>query len=233
MSFTGLRAVGGVAQHPRMLRAPLLFPLALLLACGPKGSGGTTPPTEGQATTPTAAPVAALDAEIVKTATEAANVKKMKIRVDAGGGIVKQSLYHDKADALPAAVLELAKTRFPNATILHYETELYADRGRVYEVEVDDAGKACEVAATPEGGEVYVECHVDPASLAAELKATIEKVAPGGKILEAETKKGPDIDEVTVEVETGSRELYVRMRSDGTLVQVLRRIPAIIEIPVQ
>jgi hypothetical protein len=219
-----------VVEHRGMSRAPLLFPLALLLACGPKGTGGTTPPTDAATPAP-AAPTAALDGEIVKTATVAANVQKIKIRVDAEGGIVKQSLYHDKADALPAKVLELAKTRFPSGTIRDYETELYADRGRVYEVEVEDAGKSCEVAATPEGTEVYTECEVDPASLAAELKAAIEKAAPGGKILEAETKKGPDVDEVTVEVEVDGRELYLRMRPDGTLIQKLRRIPAIVEIP--
>lgn len=212
-----------------MLRAPLLVPLALLLACGPKGSEGTTPPTDGAAA-PVAA-TAALDAEIVETATNATTVHKMKIRVAADGSIVKQSVYHDKADALPPAVLELAKTRFPNATIRHYETELYADRGRVYEVEVDDAGKHCEVAATPAGAEVYVECEVDPGTLSAAVMATIEKVAPGGKILEAETKQGPDLDELTVEVEIGGRELYVRVRPDGSLIQVLRRIPAVIELP--
>jgi hypothetical protein len=212
--------------------ALLLVPLASLLACGPKGSGGegTTPP--GGTTTPPPTPAAAaLDAEIVKTAIVATKVEKMKVRVDAEGGIVKQSLYHDKADALPTAVTELAKTKFPGATVRHYETELYADRGRIYEVEVDHEGKQCEVAATPAGEEVYVECHIDPASLSAELKATVDRVAPGGKLLEAETKKGKDIDEVTVEVESNGRELYVRMKPDGTLIQTLLRIPAVIEVP--
>lgn len=212
-----------------MLRAPLLLSLAVLFACGPKGSGGTTPPTDG-AVTP-ATPTAALDREIVETAITAANVQKVKIRVDASGGIVKQSLYHDQQSAIPAKVLELAKTKFPSGTIRHYETELYADRGRIYEVEVDDGGKHCEVAATPEGAEVYVECEVDPATLSAEAKATIEKVAPGGKVVEAETKKGPELDEITVEVEVGGGELYLRLRSDGSLVQALRRIPAVVEVP--
>jgi hypothetical protein len=223
-----------VVEHRDMSRALSSLPLALLLACGPKGSGGTTPPTETAPPThaaPAAAPAAALDAEIIRTASTAAEVRKMKVRVDADGNIVKQSLYHGQADALPAKVHELAKTRFPNGKVVYFETELYADRGRVYEVEVDDAGKPCEVAATPEGVEIYVECEVDPASLAAELKASIEKLAPGGKLLEAETKKGPDIDEVTVEVEAGGRELYVRMKPDGTIIQTLRRIPAIIEVP--
>jgi hypothetical protein len=221
-----------VVEHRGMSRASLPFALALLLACGPKGAGTTTPQAGGAGTSaPASAPAAALDAEIVKTAITATTVEKLKIRVDADGGIVKQSVYHDKADALPAPVLELAKTRFPNATVRHYETELYADRGRVYEVEVDDGGKACEVAATPEGAEVYVECEVDPGTLSAEVKAGVEKAAPGGKILEAETKKGPGIDEITVEVEVGGRELYVRLRSDGSLVQVLRRLPAVVEVP--
>lgn len=222
-----------------MLRAPLLLPLAVLLACGPRGSEGTRPPSDGAASDGAAsdgaaapgAATAALDAEIVETATNATTVHKLKIRVAADGSIVKQSVYPDKADALPPAVLELAKTRFPNGTIRHYETELYADRGRVYEVEVDDAGKHCEVAATPAGAEVYVECEVDPGTLSAAVVATIEKVAPGGKILEAESKQGPDLDELTVEVEVGGRELYLRVRPDGSLIQVLRRVPAVIELP--
>lgn len=208
----------------------LLFPLALALACTPKGSAGTTPPTE-PAVAPAGGASEALDAEIVQTAITADNVHKMKIRVDANGGLVKQSVYHDEASALPAAVLELAKARFPGAPIRHYESELYADRGRVYEVAVDDGGKHCEVAVTAEGVEVYVECEVDPATLTAEVMAAIEKLAPGGKLLEAESKKGPGIDELTVEVEHGGRELYLRLRPDGTLIQTLRRVPAIIEVP--
>lgn len=213
-----------------MSRALLVLPLALLLACGPKGSG-TTVPTD-TAPTINAAPAAVLDGEIVHTAISAADVQKVKIRVDADGGIVKQSLYHGEASALPTKVLELAKTRFPGSTVRHYETELYADRGRVYEVEVDDGGKLCEVAATPEGALVYVECELDPTTLSAELKAAVEREAPGGKVLEAETKQGSDIDEVTVEVEVDGRELYLRLEPDGTLVQKLRRIPAIVEVPI-
>ena len=216
-------------------RASLSLPVALLLACTTSAATteGTTPPTSASAaaTADPAAPAAALDAEIVKTASTAPNVEKIKIRLDAQGGVVKQALYHDQADVIPAAVLELAKTRFPKATITGYETELYADRGRVYEVRLDDGGTECEVAASPEAVELYTECQVDPASLSAAVMATVEQAAPGGKILEAETKKGPELDELTVEVEQGGRELYVRMRPDGSLIQVLRRVPAIVEIP--
>lgn len=218
-----------------MLRACLLPSLALLLACTTSGaaSEGTTPPASASSATTAsgATPAAALDVELVETATTAPKVEKMRIRVDAQGTVVKQALYHDQASVIPAAVMELAKTRFPKATVIGYETERYADRGRVYEVRVDDGGTECEVAASPEGVELYTECHVDPASLDAAVMATVEATAPGGKILEAETKKGPEIDELTVEVEQGGRELYLRLRPDGSLIQALRRIPAIVEVP--
>ncbi|MCX4247266.1 acetyl-CoA carboxylase biotin carboxylase subunit family protein [Paraliomyxa miuraensis] len=213
----------------------LWLPTVLLLACTTNATTteGTTPPSgsAAAATADGAAPAHALDAELVQTATAASKVEKVKLRVDAQGNLVKQALYHDDAASIPAPVIELAKSKWPKATITRYETELYADRGRVYEVEVDDGGTLCEVAASPEGAEVYTECRVDPASLSAELKAAIEQTAPGGKILEAETKKGPEVDEVTVEVEHGGRELYLRMRPDGSVIQTLQRIPAIVEIP--
>jgi hypothetical protein len=220
----------GLVEHRDMVRARLLLPLTLLLACDSKGSAATAQPTDTSSST---VPAAALDGEIVDTAISAKTVHKMKVRVDAEGDIVKQSVYHDLADAIPQPVLDAARARFPDATVLYYESELYADRGRVYEVEVDDGGKKCELAATPEGVEVYVECEIDPATLSAEILASIEKLAPGGKVLEAETKKGPEIDELTVEVEHEGRELYLRMKPDGSLIEGLRRVPAIIEVPLR
>lgn len=175
----------------------------------------------------------ALDRELVTTAIRADTVVKAKVRVDAEGRIVKQSVYHDDAASIPAAVREAASKRFPSATLLHYESEVYADRGRVYEVEVDDAGTKCELAATAEGVEVYVECHVDPATLAPEVRATVERVAPGGTVLEAETKKGPEFDELTIEVEHAGRLLYLRVKPDGTLIEGLRRVPGFLEVPLE
>src|SRR5262245_57830493 len=94
----------------------LLLSLTLLAACDTKGEATTTQPT------PATPPSSTLDAEIVETAITATTVQKIKVRVDGKGGIEKQSVYHDKADAIPKPVLELAKTRWPGATIRHYET---------------------------------------------------------------------------------------------------------------
>lgn len=220
-----------------MLRARSLLPLALCCACTTSAANTeeTTPPSGANqaAATVDAAGGAAFDAEIVQTAISASTVDKMKVRLDGDGNLLKQTVYHDDAASIPEVVKALAKEKFPQAPVTGYETELYADLGRVYEVIVDDGGKKCEVAAKPDGTELYTECQVDAASLSAEIKATIEKTAPGGKILEAETKKGPDIDETTVEVETGGRELYLRIGPDGTLLQAVRRVPGVIEVPLQ
>ncbi len=217
--------------------APSLLLLGFVSACGTSGaaSEGTTPPGSSAAATVegAGAPAAALDAEITKTAASAAVVEKMKVRLDGEGNVVKQSLYHGSADAIPEAVRKLAETRFPGAKVTGYETELYADRGRVYEVEVDTTdGKHCELAASPAAEELYTECEVDPATLSDAVKAAIDKAAPGGKLLEAETKKGPDLEEITVEVEAGGEEFYLRINTDGSLIQKLRRIPAVVEVPV-
>ncbi|MEM9461282.1 MAG: hypothetical protein AAGF11_44370 [Myxococcota bacterium] len=217
-----------------------LLPLLLLGACTTSGAASeqSTPPagaaamaTDASTSTSGTASAASIDGTLVELAATANKVEKIKLRTTADGTLVKQALYHDKADAIPEPVHALASKEFPKGTIIHYETELYADLGRVYEIELDDGGKACEVAATEDGSKVYTECQIDPTTLSAAVKATIDKVAPGGKILEAETKKGPSVDETTVEVQVGDRELYLRIGPDGALIQALRRIPAIVEVP--
>lgn len=204
------------------MRVAALLTLPLLLAACRPAPCRPIPPNE-----------VALDSQLVTTATRAETVIKAKVRVDASGRITKQSVYHDDAASIPEAVRAAATERFPSATVLHYESEVYADRGRVYEVEVDDGGTKCELAATPEGVEVYVECHLDPASLSPEVAATVERVAPGGTLLEAETKKGPDIDELTIEVDQAGRLLYLRVKPDGTLIEGYRRIPGFLEVPLE
>jgi uncharacterized membrane protein YkoI len=233
-----------------MAKARSLPVLIFALACGTQTSSGPTPtaapePAPDETTTPT--PTAAVDTadtappqktatvidrEIVETAMAAGKVDKMKIRVDAEGTIVKQSLYHDDSARIPEAVRTLAETKFPGAKVIQYETELYSDIGRVYEVEVKTKdGKQCEVAADSDGKEQYTECRIANKELPAEVASAVKSAAPGGKIIEAERKTRPDGEEYTVEVKTSSGELYLRFKPDGSPLAKLRRIPAIVEVP--
>lgn len=202
--------------------------LALVLAaCSPKA---TTAPASGAASPAADAPVR-LDGELVALVAKDGAIDRMKIRTDATGAIVKQSLYHHDDAAIPSAVRELATKTWPDAKIVSFETERYADRGRVYEVEVATATGQCELAATEDGTLVYQECRIDPATLAAPVAARVAELWPSGKIVEAETKRGPDVDEVTVEIEHGGKAYYLRAKPDGTVVQRLVRVPAIVEVP--
>ena len=230
----------------------LVLPWILVsIACGtePRPTSTTPPtepapaptPTETPAPTPTeavdvAAPTpqggVALHMQIVEAARDAKGVEKVKLRVDDSGAIVKQTVYHADASRIPGPVQELAKKEFPGSKAVSYETEVYADVGEIFEVEVQTKdGKRCEVAANAEGVLRYKECHVKPKELPKEVSAKIKELHPKGKILEAETKQGPDIDEITIEVKDGGRELYMRIKPDGTVIQTLFRVPAVFEVP--
>lgn len=212
---------------------PALLVLALCLPIAACDKGGTTANCPEPTSTPAAGDAAAaLDRELVETAARGAI--KMKVRTDATGGLVKQSVYHRDQAAIPKPVHELAAKKFPGSKIEYVESELYREHGRVYEIEVATAdGRKCEVAASAEGAELYEECIVEAASLPAPVTDAVAKLYPGAKVLEAETKKGAKMDEITVEVQVGEGEHYVRLKPDGTVIERLVRIPAVIEIPIQ
>lgn len=213
-----------------MTRLPLTFAV-LLAACH-----HAKPTTATPGTPTTGAPVsssAALDADIVAIAAKPGAATKFKVRVDPGGAIQKQALYHLDAEAIPADIRSKAEARWAGSKASRYETEWYAEHGRVHEVEVAlPDGKMCELAVKADGTELYEECHIDPATLPAPVSAKVAELFAGGKIVEAETKKGPAMDEITIEVELSGQEFYLRCKPDGTVIAKLVRIPAILEVPI-
>jgi hypothetical protein len=215
-----------------MLRALPLALVTFAFACQ-DAAAPTTQPCEAA---PEEAPgdVASDIMQPIAAAATGPTVERMKVRLDGEGVIIKQSVYHGDHSAIPQAVLDLAEKTFPGSRPRRYETEHYADFGQVFEVEVDTAdNKMCEVAARPEGELVYTECRLDPRELPKPVSDRVSATFPDAKILEAEQKSGPDVGEFTVEVEVGSRQFYLRIAPDGTLIQKLVRVQAVIELPVE
>jgi hypothetical protein len=222
-----------MTHHVGMLRILPLTLVALAFACQDAAQTPTTQPCEPAApkTDGVSAPI--LD-QGTADAAKGPTVERMKLRFDDAGAIVKQAVYHEDKSAIPEPVLALAEKTFPGSRQRRYETEYYADLGQVFEVEVDTAdAKMCEVAARPDGELVYTECRLDPRELPEPVSARVSATFPDGKILEAERKSGPKVDEFTVEVEVGTRQFYLRVAPDGTLIAKLVRVPAIIELPVE
>ncbi len=218
-----------------MSRRVLAF--VLLTACGTSGATTATPdpaaPEPASQAPMTADPGAALDAEIVKTAMTADRLDKVKVRVDADGKMLKQSLYHFDAAAIPKPIRDLAASTYPESTPVSYETEWYVEVGRVYEVEVDTKdGQHCEVAATPDGKLQYTECRIDPSTLPSAVAKTVHDMAGTREILEAEKKARGDGEEYTVEIADPGGDLYLRIAADGSVIGKYRRVPGIIEVPV-
>lgn len=214
------------------MRTRIVILFAVMLAACDKGETGTRCPDA--TATPTTNGGASIDAELAKLAGHD-TVEKFKLRVDEAGVADKQSLYHGDAAAIPEPVQALARERYKGAKIERYESELYREHGRIFEVELTTAeGQRCEIAASAEGTELYTECRLTPETTPAPIRDAITKLYPEGKIVEVETKRGPKVDEVTVEVElAGGRQHYVRLGPDGKLLARYVRVPAVLEIPLR
>ncbi|MBL8948533.1 MAG: hypothetical protein JNK45_35505 [Myxococcales bacterium] len=218
------------ALSASILSPALAVALGLPLSLGCHHEKPTTTPVD---TAATPAGATGIDAELASIAAKPGVATKFKLRIDASGAIQKQSLYHGDAAAIPEAAKAKALAKWPGSTVHRFETELYAEHGRVHEVEVKTAeGGVCELAVKADGTDLYEECQIAADQLPAAVAAKVTELFPQGKVLEAETKRGPNMDELTIEVESNGQEFYLRVKPDGTVLAKLVRIPGVFEVPV-
>ncbi len=225
----------------------------LLAACGEATPEPTTPAVTASADVsaapvvtgaPTAAPAAAapaplpdlglklgrLDAKILTQATQAKGAEKFKIRTNAAGDVTKLAFYHNDASLIPEPVLATLKKKLPGATIKNYESEFYADKGRVFEIEVTTKDKKeCELGAAPDGKFIYTECAIKTDKLPKPVTAAITKLLPGGEIVEAEKSEG-DVKDYSVEVKVAGVMHYLAISPKGDLVRHGRIVPTYVDI---
>jgi uncharacterized membrane protein YkoI len=206
----------------------LIGACALLAACSgattPGGAGTTTPGLPG-------ANPGHINGEMVALATRLPGVQKLRIRTAASGKIEKLALYHLDASQVPPGIRKLAEEKLPGAKVRRYETELYADKGRAYDVEVTSAdGKECEVAALASGAFLYSECALKLDELPSVVRAAALKLVPRGELVEAEKKQGPGVDEFTVEVKSAGLIHYLRLGPAGETLWHGLRVPSYVEL---
>lgn len=173
-----------------------------------------------------------LDGALVQAAASARGVELVYLDASSGGALGKLSVYHHEEAQVPEAVRRLAEEKLPGGKVRRYESELYAQGGRVFEVEIETQdGRHCEVSATAEGALRYLECEIAQKDLPPAVVQAVAQAVPGGEIAEAETQKGPSIDEVHVEVKAGGALHYLRLRPSGELLRHSLRLPAAVDVP--
>lgn len=200
----------------------------LLAACpGGPGTGGSGPVTPRL---PGSNP-GHVNGQMVVLGTRLPGVEKLRIRTDAAGKITKLALYHKDATQVPPSILALAAEKLPGAKVLRYETEIYADKGHAFDVEMTSAdGKECEVAALADGTFLYSECAIKLDEIPAPAKAAAMALVPRGEIVEAERKKGPAADELTIEMKNAGLVHYLRVTPTGDVLWHGLRVPAFVEL---
>lgn len=211
-------------HHPSALAFCLLGVLAL--ACGSEPATKTVappPPAKIPAPAPEAAKVPPapegpghVDAELVRAAAAAKGVDRVKIEVEPGGAVRYLSVYHQDEAAIPEPVRKQLDAQYPGAKITRYESEFVADKGRLYEIEVETADKQeCEFSARADGSVVYTECHIDAAALPGPVRAAFEKAHPNVALKEVEKKTVTGGgDEYELEFELDGR-VHGRRRRDS------------------
>jgi hypothetical protein len=182
----------------------------VIAALGVLAVGCATPetkcvtPTDDMKETPKAADASAapiFDAEELALLTGSETIKEVRVYLDAGGKMRKLAVYHKDADEVPAVVRQKIDEAYPGATVRYYETERYAGIGRVYEVEIQAAdGAELEMSMKPDGTLHYLEEVVDAAAIDAAILEKVDARVPGASVVEAESKKGPEVDILLIKV---------------------------------
>lgn len=227
-----------------MLHRGTLLLTCILLGCDGGASKATRPePTPAPISTSKPAEPAAdankpaktpgfLDPELVRAATSAQEVEKVKLKANPDGTLRYLAVYHHDAAALPASVTGLVERQFPGSKILRYESESVADVGHVFEVEVETGDKQrCELNAKPDGAILYTECAIDPKSLPEPVRAAFERAFPGAAIKEAEKKTMPGSgEEFELEFEVSGKEHELYLQADGKVLRHELVLPAQLQV---
>jgi hypothetical protein len=201
--------------------------LALTIALLALGCGGATQKCPDAPAAPGG--IGQIDPGIAQAIATYAGVEKLEIYADENGKIVKLSVYHHDAAKVPDVSKKVAAEQFPGGTVKAYEYELYAGEGYVHEIEYETADKKeCEVSVSKDGKVRYTECVIDKAPDA--VAAKVKELVPDGTIAEVEQKKGPGVDELSVEVKVGAIEHYLRFKANGELLGRSKRIVARIDV---
>jgi hypothetical protein len=154
------------------------------------------------------------------------------ITVDGSGAISKLAVEHDAAHTLPAAVLREVRQRAPNAKVMGYETEHYADLGTMFEVLTRDKGGTTEWSFRADGTWLYTATAVSPSKAPEPVRRAALAAVPGGKLAKAKRVEGPLLNEWRVDVQQRGTRHRLRVSAAGEVMAHSRATKATLMLPV-
>ena len=173
-----------------------------------------------------------LDPRLLGEVHRLAQVRKLELRLGDGGEVRQLAVLHQQRQRAPEAVLRLLEERLPGATVVELELERHAEHGWEHELLVRTAdGRHCELAATPEGTFLYLECEVAIGALPQAITEAAARLAPGATLSKAETLEAPDRRQIAVELRRGAATQILVFSPGGELVAQLAKVQGRIEIP--
>lgn len=215
----------------------------LLAACGssssstnetpaPSSSGGEVKPTAMVESSPSQQALGQLPEEMVKMASGFKGVSSIALTLGAQGQVEKVAVEHKDEAQVPEKARKIAGEQFANAKVENFESEVYLDVGKVYEIETLSAKKQeCEVAVKEDGSVLYKECKVATKDLPKAVREGALRSLPKGQVREAEKRESSEGEEYRVEVEAEERSHYLHLKPSGELIRHLIRVPAKVYIP--
>jgi len=156
----------------------------------------------------------------------------IELRVDADGKI-QEVEYHISPEYLPAKVVKAVDALMPGAAI-DAEKEYHRD-GIYYEVSKKSNGRDAEVMVHPNGKLHSKELEVPEAEIPASVLAGADRAVPFGTVTKRETilDKDGHLVEYHVKKTVDGKKYKIRLALGGKVLEVLREVPAEIEVPVK
>jgi hypothetical protein len=123
---------------------------------------------------------------------------------------------------IPSAVLTAFKTDYPNATIKGQAVE--TEKGKkYYEIESVDGKTGRDLLYTPDGKISEIEEDMDISTLSAEMKGTVDKAYPGGKLVKAEKVTRGASTTYELHVKVGKKTKEVALDASGKILKAAKK----------
>jgi uncharacterized membrane protein YkoI len=145
-------------------------------------------------------------------------------------GTIREAETHIAVDALPEAVVAVARQQLPNGKVTGGEMEL-RPTGQAWEVQMTADGLDYEFVVTARGKVIEKEIEIAKGQWDKKLVDAAERAIPGGAVRSVERIERPGETLYHIKLSRGGASYKVELGAEGTVLRRVREAKAEIEIP--